>query len=546
MQQKLDRVESRYATLLDCTLRDGGYYNNWDFSLSEVQEYIYDLARGGVPIIEIGFRFTPKNRFLGPFAYTSEDLLSQLDLPEAVTFGVMINAADYLTETWENDLRATFVPASDSTISLVRIAAHILEVAKCEKLVAWLKAAGYDVGLNIMQISQADEAGITAMVENIEANFVPFEALYFADSLGNLSTDDVTKIVALFRAASSFAIGFHGHDNIGRGVTNSMAALEAGAQWVDATVTGMGRGAGNTQTEFLALEMARKGFGSYNQLDIQRAATGWLADLKSRCCWGTNIFYYEAGLRSLHPSYVQQMIALGQFAPVDILVMIAALSGGETPTSYNEANIDQAMAAIMNAPTGSDTVDGLWSGRPVLLVANGTQAVRHWPAVAAYAMRHNAVILAVNHLTDIDASVVDGVICLHPARMMALLHDASWCNLTVYSARGALPASLRADFDKRASVVDYGVQVVADAPLIARPDGCQIPVPEVLAYAWALAEQGEASALFLAGFDGFDGQSPVFRKTDELIASLRAQSSLDVCTLTASNYDLPHANIYTR
>ncbi|MEE4248335.1 MAG: hypothetical protein V2I33_23350, partial [Kangiellaceae bacterium] len=158
--------------LLDCTLRDGGYYNNWDFSLEEAQDYIDNLVRGGVDIIEIGFRFTPKATSLGPFAYTRESLLERLDLPRSVQFGVMVNASDYLGADWQEQLEAAFVPRAQSRISLVRIAAHIGQIPRCDALVAWFKDRGYDVGLNVMQISQADDAEISALIADIEARFV--------------------------------------------------------------------------------------------------------------------------------------------------------------------------------------------------------------------------------------------------------------------------------------------------------------------------------------------------------------------------------------
>lgn len=536
---------SSSVKLLDCTLRDGGYYNDWDFSLEEAQEYIDDLARGGVDIIEIGFRFTPKAGFMGPFAYTRESLLAKLDLPEGVLFGVMLNASDYLKDDWEDALEAAFVPASESPIGLVRVAAHLREVPKCDKMIAWLKNAGYQVGFNIMQISQADDAQITALIEDIEERFVPFEALYFADSLGNLTTEDVTRIVGLFRASTEKPVGFHGHDNIGLGVANSMAALEAGATWVDATITGMGRGAGNTQTEYLSINLNRAGYKDLSLLDIQRAATGWLATLKEECGWGTNIYYYEAGLRSLHPSYVQQMISSRRYQPVDILVMISALSRGETPTSYKNANIERALAELMDAPEGKDDVTGIWADQPVLLVAGGPQGTRHWEQCYAYARKIGARIIAVNHIPGVPANMLDGVICLHPARLMALLSDKSWAELPLYTSTEVMAQTLTQPLDTGSrQITDYGVKVAPDAPFEARANGCTIPATEALAYGWALAEQAGASALYLAGFDGYDGLSRAFQQANTLIGTLQEQSRLSAQTLTQSHFTLPTAAIY--
>lgn len=535
---------SHSITFLDCTLRDGGYYTDWDFNISQVQDYIDNLAIGGVDVIELGFRFTPKKKYFGPFAYTSENLLSQLHLPVNVQFGVMINASDYLSKTWREDLEDSFINASDSAVGLVRIAAHIGEVMDCANMVAWLKRAGYDVGLNIMQISQADDAQITTLVARLDAEFVNFEALYFADSLGNLTPEDVKRIVGLFRANSAKPVGFHGHNNIGLGVANSMAALDTGATWVDATITGMGRGAGNTQTEYLTLEMSRRGLHDFSNLDIQRAATGWLMNLKRECEWGTNIFYYEAGLHSLHPSYVQQMISSNKYEPIDILIMIQALSQLEAPTSFNEANIDKALAQLLRQPEGKSDMSGKWAGRPVMLVASGGNAKKYWSQVKAYGDQVGAVCLAINLVDFLPPHHLMGVVCMNPARMMHLLAKKSWSDVPLYTPTKVFPKNIRKKILARPEVFDFGVQIKTEVSFASKPNGCTINQPEALAYAWAIAEQAGASEILLVGFDGYDGQSESFQKIDQLITQLNSKSRIQAVSLTKTHYDLRNQPIF--
>lgn len=532
--------------LLDCTIRDGGYYNDWDFSRAEVQTYINNLVRGGVDIIEIGFRFTPKSDFHGPYAYTSEQTLQGLVLPEGVQFGVMVNASDYLKPTWQDDIERSFVNAADSAVSLVRIAAHIGQVRECGPLVKWFKDAGYDCGFNIMQISQATDAEISDLVEYVETEFVDFEALYFADSLGNLTTSDVSRIVGLFREKTDKPIGFHGHDNIGLGVSNSLAAINAGATWVDATVTGMGRGAGNTQTEYLSLELSRAGLHQFDMLEIQKAATGWLASLQKKCGWGTNIFYYEAGLRSLHPSYVQQLLSTGLYDPIDVLVMIDALANQETPTSYSGANIDRAVASLMSHPLGANSLAVDWKNRPVLLLAGGPNGANHVDAVMSFAEQVNAVVLAVNHLNFISPERLDGVVCIHPARMMNLLEDETWNNVQVFTSVASLPTNLAARMTGRTNVNDYGVKVSTDGELSAGDRGCTIPTPHALAYASAIAHTAGAREILLAGFDGYDGRSDLYQQSAQIIEAAGQDLGLTVKSLTKTYFDVPVQSIYSR
>ena len=80
--------------ILDCTLRDGGYYNKWDFDEKIVKRYLSSIKASSVDVVELGFRSIPsKNTFLGPYAYTTDEFLSQLDLPEGLMYGVMVKSS---------------------------------------------------------------------------------------------------------------------------------------------------------------------------------------------------------------------------------------------------------------------------------------------------------------------------------------------------------------------------------------------------------------------------------------------------------------------
>ena len=99
--------------ILDCTLRDGGYYNNWDFDRSLVEDYLLHMARGGVDFVELGFRFTDQSRFYGPYAYTSDEFLETLDLPAGAYDAVLglgaIHHVERLEQFWDQ-VRRTLKP----------------------------------------------------------------------------------------------------------------------------------------------------------------------------------------------------------------------------------------------------------------------------------------------------------------------------------------------------------------------------------------------------------------------------------------------------
>ena len=108
--------------ILDCTLRDGGYYNHWDFDKLIVDRYLKSLKAASIDIVELGFRLLPSNSFLGPFAYTTDEFINKLNLPEGPIYGVMINAKELLNNKKDTKelINTLFNHKNESKISLVR------------------------------------------------------------------------------------------------------------------------------------------------------------------------------------------------------------------------------------------------------------------------------------------------------------------------------------------------------------------------------------------------------------------------------------------
>src|SRR4051812_32496818 len=140
-------------TVLDCTLRDGGYYNNWCFEAPLVESYLAAMDLSGVDYVELGLRNFPKQGFLGPYAYTTENYLNSLAIPINLKVGVMVDAKTIIDSGFDmvKSIDSLFVEKNKSKISLVRVAAHFFEIDQCFEIIKKLKELGYTVGLNLMQ-----------------------------------------------------------------------------------------------------------------------------------------------------------------------------------------------------------------------------------------------------------------------------------------------------------------------------------------------------------------------------------------------------------
>ncbi|VAX18255.1 4-hydroxy-2-oxovalerate aldolase, partial [hydrothermal vent metagenome] len=141
------------VTLLDCTLRDGGYYTGWDFEPAFVGAYLSAMDASGIGALEMGYRYLPRDMFLGAFAYCDDAYLQSLPLPTDMDIGIMVNAAE-LTAYSEGSVAAVnrlFTEANNSPVDFVRVAVHFADISSGEPICRRLTELGYRVTLNLMQ-----------------------------------------------------------------------------------------------------------------------------------------------------------------------------------------------------------------------------------------------------------------------------------------------------------------------------------------------------------------------------------------------------------
>ena len=169
---------------LDCTFRDGGYHNNWNFKKPLIEKYLKCMSKLKINFIELGFRFLNRNKSRGETAYTEEKFINQLRIPKNLNIGVMINAGDFLSHVDSMDVvcNKTFPNIKKSKIKFVRIACHFHEIFKISKIISWLKKRKILVAVNLMQISEINKKQIKSVFKFISKKKI--DIFYVADSLG--------------------------------------------------------------------------------------------------------------------------------------------------------------------------------------------------------------------------------------------------------------------------------------------------------------------------------------------------------------------------
>lgn len=528
--------------LLDCTLRDGGYYNRWDFPRALVAQYLEAMPAAGVDVLELGFRSLRNEGFRGACAYTSDAFLRSLPLPPAATIGVMVNASELLAELpLEAALERLFPqPAQASPVDLVRIACHLREFSAALPAAEWLRERGYRVGFNLMQMADREDAEVVALAR--EAAGYPLEVLYFADSLGSMGPEECARTTALLREGWAGELGIHTHNNMGRAMQNSLAALDAGASWVDATVCGMGRGPGNTRTEELALEIAERRGRAPNMVPMMKLLNRHFWPLQRRFGWGPNPYYYLAGKYRIHPTYIQEMLSDSRYSEEDVLAAIDHLrvEGGR---QFSTNTLDAARHFFQGEARGQWQPAQVMAGRELLLLGSGDGVREHRDGLEEYIRARRPVVLAMNTQSGIAPELIDYRVACHPVRLLADCEAHTQLPQPLITPASLLPQDVREALAGK-ELLDFGLRVEADV-FAFEASRCTLPTSLVIAYALAVATSGEVKEVLMAGFDGYPAGDPRNRELEDLLQAYASHpQARPLKAVTPCGYRIAEVSIY--
>lgn len=528
---------------LDCTLRDGGYYNRWDFSRELIEDYLRAMEATGVNVVEVGLRSLKVDGFKGACAYSTDDFLRSLPVPDGLNLGVMVNASELVAgeRTLEESLARLFpVDAVSSPVDVVRVACHVHEFTAALPAAAWLKKRGYRVGFNLMQIADRTQEEVEALAH--EAAKWPLDVLYFADSMGGMNPSQTATIVRWLRAGWAGALGVHTHDNLGMALRNTLCAMDEGVTWLDATVTGMGRGPGNARTEELVIEVAERRGHQCHLVPLMSLINKHFRPLQQRYGWGTNPYYYLAGKYGIHPTYVQEMLTDSRYSEEDILAVIEHLrvKGGK---KFSPDTLDAARHFYQGTPTGSWRPVELLKGREVLLLGTGPGVSNHRAALESYIMRERPVVIALNTQSAIGAGLIDLRVACHPVRLLADCETHAHLPEPLVTPASMLPEDVKhALANKR--LLDFGLAIEPNKFVFNETD-CILPTALVIAYALAVATSGQATRILMAGFDGYGSDDPRSAEMQRLLDIYMATpGARELIAVTPSRYTLSAASIY--
>jgi 4-hydroxy 2-oxovalerate aldolase len=283
--------------VMDCTIRDGGLMNDHQFEDGIVKAVYQACAAGGIDYMEIGYKAS-RSVFAqgksGKWKFCTEDDLRQIvdDNNSTLKISVMADAE-------RTDYHTDILPAEQSVIDMVRVATYINQIPAAMDMIKDAHDKGYETTVNLMAISTVQERELDEALELLAASEA--DAIYLVDSFGALYSEQVHYLIRKYlhyARSSGKQVGIHAHNNLQLAYSNTIEAIILGANFLDATLAGLGRGAGNCPLELLLGFLHNPKF---RMRPILECVVNHIEPMRAKLGWGFDHAYMMTGLLNQHP-----------------------------------------------------------------------------------------------------------------------------------------------------------------------------------------------------------------------------------------------------
>ncbi len=284
--------------VLDCTIRDGGLINDHMFEDGLVRAIYDTCVESGIDYMEIGYkaskRVFARDKF-GAWKFCDEDDIRRIvgDNPTPLKIAVMADAGG------KCDWRTDILPKEQSVIDMVRVACYTHQIPEAIDMINDAHQKGYEVTCNIMAVSIVQDSEIDQALELLAKT--PVSTVYVVDSFGSFYSEQIKMLVQKYQAAlkgTGIEVGIHAHNNQQLAFANTIEAIIDNANRIDATMGGLGRGAGNCPMELLMGFLRNPKF---NIRPIWKLLQEHFVKLQQEIEWGPYPPYIITGQFNQHP-----------------------------------------------------------------------------------------------------------------------------------------------------------------------------------------------------------------------------------------------------
>lgn len=284
--------------VLDATIRDGGLCNNFEFSDEFVRALYKMNVECGTDYMEFGYKASRKQfseSDFGKWKFCKEEDIRKIVGDNQTNLKISVMA-----DVGRCDYKTDFVPKSESVIDMVRVACYIHQIPAAIEMIEHFHALGYETACNIMAVSQASAEQIDHSLQMLARTNV--DVIYLVDSYGSLYPENACELTQKYIQTvenTEKKVGFHAHNNQNLAFANTIETLSYGVSYLDVTVQGMGRGAGNCAMELLLSFLKNP---KYNIYGILQFIENYMPQLREQgVVWGYDLQYLCTGVLNRHP-----------------------------------------------------------------------------------------------------------------------------------------------------------------------------------------------------------------------------------------------------
>ncbi len=416
-QQKAEHMSD--IKLLDCTLRDGGYINDWNFGEYTIRKVMSKLIESGVDYIEVGFlrdcEYDPERALYNNCAEIARIL------PENrgnTKFTAMSLHNKYSVDKLE--------PYDGKTIEAVRVTFHDYDIDEGLDYIRRVKDKGYKVFANPINIMGYSDEMILRLLQKV--NEIRPYAFSIVDTFGSMMKDDLLRIYSLIEhnLGKDITIGLHLHENLAMSYSLAQDFINMKASGrncvIDASMLGMGRSPGNLCMELIMDYMNKRRSGHYDVNPVLDGIDDHIARLKQIEPWGYNTAYAISAKYNLHRNYAEFLLDKGRLRAKQINQILGGIEEHKK-TAYDEAYIEKLYQNFQNNAVDDtaalqDLAANL-AGRKCLILAPGSSIAEEQDKIHAYIEREKPVVLAANFVPEHYCA--DYVFCCNAMRLESIL-----------------------------------------------------------------------------------------------------------------------------
>lgn len=385
--------------LLDCTLRDGGYVNDWEFGHSNIIEIFERLVSSHVDYIEVGFlderRRFDANRTIMPDTESVNRIFGSLEKGNATVLGMI----DFGTCGIEH-----IQPASECFLDGIRVIfkEHLMYPALdfCRQL----KDLGYKVFAQMVSVTTYTDDRLKEYADLV--NSAKLYATSMVDTYGLMDEKHLAHIFSILDAEldPGIKLGFHAHNNFQLAFSNAKAFLSFPTERdlvTDGTLYAMGKSAGNAAIELLMMDMNRNRGTHYDLAQVLEAIDNVILPIYRKQYWGYNLKFYISALAKCHPNYVSYLMDKKTLSVKQILRILSNLTDDKKllyDAKYAETSYIQYQAEECDDYAAVQELKGRFQGRTILAVGPGKTIAREQRKIREFIAKKDPFIISVNYL----------------------------------------------------------------------------------------------------------------------------------------------------